>query len=669
VPGEDISIEQDNGPNGISLTRRKYVEAVVLSTCLLALYLTSRYNYLLFHSLAEIFSIVVATGVFVIALNADRFMRDSYFQVIGSAYLFIGSIDLIHTLSYKGMDIFQGYDADLPTQLWIAARYLETVSLLIAPFFIRRKLSISVVSACYAACVLVLVGSIFVWDVFPVCYIEGTGLTRFKIASEYVISAALLISAAIHVKRRWYFADVVLKLLIGSILVTVGSELAFTFYADTYDLSNLAGHFLKIISFYLMYKAVIENGIVNPFSLVFRSLKESEAALRMSEVRFRTIFQTSPDSISINRERDGRYVDVNEGFAQITGYSREEVIGRTTMDIGIWHDPKEGRRMVSVLRESGIVRNMEMTFRLKNGSLSTGLVSARSIELDGVPHILTMVRDIKEIKATATELERHQALLEEQVQHRTLALTDANVALSLEMSEREEAERALRRSERELKILSSQLMLAEEQERQRIARELHDSIGQTLSAIKFGLESTINRMQDAPDKSDIRALEEMVPITRNAIEEVRNIVMDLRPSILDDLGVLATIDWVCREFEATYRTIQVEKEIGISESDVPEPLKMVVFRILQEALNNVAKHSRASRVSIRCHRSGLKTELAIQDNGRGMDISSAVALKGTQGRFGLVGMRERSELAGASFDITSKPGSGTTIHIAWQTDH
>lgn len=516
---------QVNVLDNASLIPRKYVEISLLSLCLFGLCLISRFNYLLFHTLGEIFSIVVACGVFMIALNADRFMRNSYFQVIGTAYLFIGGIDLIHTLAYRGMGVFQGYDSNLPTQLWIAARYIESTSLLIAPLFIDRKLKMSWVSLGYFAVISFLLFTIFYWDIFPVCFVEGVGLTPFKIVSEYAISGILLSSMGVLIKKRRNFDQDVLRLLISSILITIGSELAFTLYVDAYDLSNLTGHCLKIISFYLIYKAVIETGIVKPFDLTFRNLKESENALRMSEERFRTIFQTSPDSISINREKDGLYVDVNEGFTNITGYTREETIGRSTMDIGIWHDPKEGRRMVSILREKGLVMNMEMTFRLKGGNLSTGLISARSILLDGMPHILTLTRDIKEIKAAADALEEDRALLEKQVQNRTSALTKANVALSLEISEREGAEKALRKSERELRMLSSQLMLAEEKERQRIARELHDSIGQTLSAIKFSLENTIKGLNDEPTGRDIETLEAMIPITQGAIEEIRSIVM------------------------------------------------------------------------------------------------------------------------------------------------
>jgi len=124
---------------------KKYLYLLFGIHVLLGLYLTSLYNYLLFHSLAELFSIVVACGIFMIAWNSRRFLDNNYLLLIGIAYLFVGGFDLIHILAYKGMNIFQGYETNLPTQLWISARYMESLPLLIAPLFLRRKLKVNLV--------------------------------------------------------------------------------------------------------------------------------------------------------------------------------------------------------------------------------------------------------------------------------------------------------------------------------------------------------------------------------------------------------------------------------------------------------------------------------------------------------------------------------------------
>jgi PAS domain S-box-containing protein len=245
----------------------------------LGLYLTSLYSYPLFHSLAEVSSIVIACGIFVIAWNSRRFLENNYLLFIGIAYLFVGGLDLIHTLAYKGMGVFHGYETNLPTQLLIAARYMESISFFIAPFLFRRKLKINLIFLGYVLATSILLLSIFYWDLFPTCFIEGIGLTPFKKISEYIISLILLGSIVLLLKNQREFDRGVLQWVIWSIILTIVSELAFTFYIDAYGLSNLMGHFFKIISFYLIYKAIIETGLRRPYDLLSRDLRQREEAL------------------------------------------------------------------------------------------------------------------------------------------------------------------------------------------------------------------------------------------------------------------------------------------------------------------------------------------------------------------------------------------------------
>jgi hypothetical protein len=274
--GVEKTLKQSEGP--VYLGKLAALTAGVL--VLFGLYLTSLYNYLLFHSLAELFSIVIGCGIFIIAWNSRRFLHNNYLLFLGIAYLFISGIDLLHTLAYKGMGVFRGYDANLPTQLWISARYLESFTLFIAPFFLGTKLKARFAFLGYILATFLLLASVFYWKIFPTCFVEGIGLTPFKRISEYLISLMLLGSIAMLVRKRHEFDLDVLRLLIVSISLTVASELAFTFYIHVYGLSNLIGHYLKIISFYLIYKAIVETGLAKPYALLFRDLKRSEAALQ-----------------------------------------------------------------------------------------------------------------------------------------------------------------------------------------------------------------------------------------------------------------------------------------------------------------------------------------------------------------------------------------------------
>jgi len=249
---------------------------------LAGLYLISIYNYLLFHSLAEVFSIVVACGVFMVAWNARRFLDNNYLLFVGIAYLFVAGLDLLHTLAYRGMGVFPGHDANLPTQLWIASRYVQSLSLLVAPLLLHRRLKTHIGFLSYAVATSLVLTSIFIWDIFPACYVEGVGLTPFKKISEYIISLILLASIILLLRYRREFDPGVLRLLVWSIVLTIGAELAFTFYVSVYGFSNLVGHVLKIISFYLIYKAMIATALEKPYRVMFRNLRQSEAELRQS---------------------------------------------------------------------------------------------------------------------------------------------------------------------------------------------------------------------------------------------------------------------------------------------------------------------------------------------------------------------------------------------------
>ena len=254
-------------------------EVSVALLSLVGLYALSRYSYPAFHTIVELFSIVIGFSLFMLIWNSKRIIDNRYLIFIGIAYLFVAILDLTHTLAYKKMDLFLGYGTNLPTQLWIAARYVESLSLLIAPLCIRRELKAGWLLSAYAALTLILLVSIFS-DVFPDCYIDGIGLTRFKVISEYLISIILLCALLLLLKKRNEFDREVLVLLVLSITTTIASELCFTFYVDFYDISNLAGHYLKIVSFYLIYKAIIETGFAKPYHLMFRNLKQVETELK-----------------------------------------------------------------------------------------------------------------------------------------------------------------------------------------------------------------------------------------------------------------------------------------------------------------------------------------------------------------------------------------------------
>ena len=303
---------------------KKSVTFIAGILILFGLYLSSLYNYLLFHSLSEIFSIVVAWTIFILAWNSRRIMDNNYLLFIGIAFLFIGGLDLVHTLGYKGMEIFHGYGANLPTQLWIAARYMESLSLLIAPLFLTRRLKPDLALMIYALVTALVLGSVFYWHIFPTCFVEGVGLTPFKKISEYIISIILIGAITFLFQKRKEFDERVFRLLVAAMVVTIAAELAFTFYVSAYGFSNLVGHYFKIISFYLIYKAIIETGLTKPYDLLFRNLKQSEDALRESEERFKGLMEQSPVSVQM-MDPDGKTFQVNRAWEELWGVTLEDL--------------------------------------------------------------------------------------------------------------------------------------------------------------------------------------------------------------------------------------------------------------------------------------------------------------------------------------------------------
>jgi len=352
----------------------------------------------------------------------------------------------------------------------------------------------------------------------------------------------------------------------------------------------------------------------------------AEAALRESENKYSTLVEDALIGVYINK--DGKIEFANDKFAAIYGYSKSELTG---MDSKMLVHP-EDRPLVEEYRKKRLrgekaPSEYEIRGLKKNGETIWVMRSLSLINYQDGPAISGIVQD---------------------------------------MTKRRKAEEALRESDKELRILSNQLLSTEEKERKRIARELHDGIGQALSAIKFSVENSLRELRKTPEQAELNSLETVIPLTQKTIEEVRRIVQDLRPSILDDLGILATINWFCREFQNVYSSIRIKADIAIQENDIPSPLKTAIYRILQEALNNVAKHSQADWVQLSLKKIYKGVELTVHDNGTGFDLPEAISLIPSRRGFGLASMRERAELSGARFHIQSAEGEGTTIRVEWK---
>jgi PAS domain S-box-containing protein len=353
--------------------------------------------------------------------------------------------------------------------------------------------------------------------------------------------------------------------------------------------------------------------------------KQAEQALREASLYTRSLIEASPDPL-VTISADGKVTDVNKATELATGILRQQLIGSDFSDY--FTEPERAKEGYRRVLQEGLVRDYPLAIRHTSGRVTDVLYNATVYrnEAGKVQGIFAAARDVTVRKRT---------------------------------------EDALRESEMQLRYFSSQLLTAQENERRRVARELHDGIGQSLTAIKFKVESFLQETCQTRMEVKAKPLEAIIPMIQEGVREIRRVQQDLRPSILDDLGILATLSWLCREFEATYSAIHIEKQIEIEEREVPDSLKLVIYRISQEALNNISKHSHADLVHLSLRKTEKAIEFSVQDNGHGFSFSRALSVEGPGKGLGLVSMKERVEHSGGSFSVESTKGKRTVILASW----
>ena len=351
----------------------------------------------------------------------------------------------------------------------------------------------------------------------------------------------------------------------------------------------------------------------------------TEELLRESEEKYSTLIEESLIGIYISQ--NGKIQFANDKFADIFGYGKDRLTGMPMWQL-IHPEDRAKFKEVGLKRTGKKLTPAEYEMRCLTQDGRAIWVTRRNavIKFKGIPAILGNVVDI---------------------------------------TERKQMEEELRASESELRMLSTRLVAAEEQERKRIAQELHDGIGQSLSAIKFSAETALKRAGAALEDGSSEFIRDVLPLIKKTIEEVRMIVTDLRPSILDDLGLIPTMKWFFREFQKVYSHIRVESHVLVHEKQIPLPLKIVIYRLLQEAFNNVAKHSGASLVYSSMTLSKGRLEVVIKDNGQGFDLKHILSHENLNRGFGLTNMRERTKLSRGEFFMRSSKGKGTFIKASW----
>jgi len=584
---------------------------------LVVLYLVSTVNFLLFHGIIELAGLAVGFSIFIIVWNTRRVIPDTFFLIVGISFLFFGGIDLIHTLAYKGMGIFPGDNADLPTQLWIAARYFQSIAFLAATFFIGRSITdyrkhdVGIILAVCTGAGTLLLGSIFLWQDFPHAFIEGTGLTPFKIASEYIISFIFTVTIVVLVHKRKYFDPAVWRLLIAALIFLILGELSFSSYVSVFDFTNVLGHLFRLVSVYLFYLVFIVIGLSRPYDLLLRDLKINEDRLRESEGKWRSLFENMLEGFAYCRmmyDDQGRpvdwvYLDVNKAFERLTG------LKETT-----------GKRVLEVLPDVRTL-NPEL-FETYGRVASTG--TPASFEIDFKP--LKMWLNVSVFSP----------------QHGYF------VAVFEDITERRRAEEALQQANAKLNLLSS------------ITR--HD-INNQLFSLKANLELSKEHLGDTAKISEYIIREERAA---NAIE--RQIVFTKE---YQDLGVKAP-SW--QKVEAgihnalaglPMRDVRIIEDISGLEVFADPLFERVFYNLIDNALRYGG--TAMTTIGIGSQESDNGLTLFVENDGSAIPAEDKKRLFkrgfGHNTGLGLFLSREILAITGITINETSEPGKGARFEI------
>ena len=351
--------------------------------------------------------------------------------------------------------------------------------------------------------------------------------------------------------------------------------------------------------------------------------KETEAALQKSEERYRMIVENSPLGV-FHFDKDGVVTACNDKIIEIWGSSREKFIGFNLLSS---------------------VKNKKLKCAVK------ACVSGKSARYDGNylsvtgGKIANLKADFGPVLDAGGEVTGGIAIIEDISEHRRV-------------------QDALAESERQRGFFSSQMLQTLDRERKRISKKLQDGIGASLAGIKLSMEAALEGADKS--ESDRAWLRSMIEAVADTIEDLRRTSSDLYPFILDDIGIVSTVRWFIRHFQETRGNIEVISQITVEEEQVPKAIKIEIFRIVQEAFQNVASHSRADLVRLELTRRGEMIDLCIRDNGTGFD-TRRLELDG-QGGLGLAGIRQRTELSGGSLDISSEEGQGACVRACWLCD-
>jgi PAS domain S-box-containing protein len=377
-------------------------------------------------------------------------------------------------------------------------------------------------------------------------------------------------------------------------------------------------------------------------------------ALGVSETRYRRLFETAQDGILILDADTRRTFDANPYLAKLLGYKREELVGKELWEIGLLKDVEASKIAFRELLDKGYIRYEDLPLKTKDGRRIDVEFVSNVYPVDGCAVIQCNIRDVTDRKRAEDALRDAHDELERRVHERTAELALANESLTAEIEAR-------KRSESARQDLLRRLATAQEDERRHIARELHDQMGQHLTALSLGLKSLEGVTPETwAGRERLRQLRDLTDVLGREIHEL---ALELRPTALDDLGLHTALVNYAEAWSARSQVVFDFHGADLERERLPSPIETALYRIVQEGLTNVVKHARARNVSLVLQRSPDQVLAVLEDDGRGFGDGDGMPVSATGPRLGLLGMRERAELVGGTLTVESTPGRGTAIYV------
>lgn len=372
----------------------------------LALFQVSYYNYSILHTALEIFSIIIALTIFYFSKKSYLITKNGMLLFIGLSFIFVAFFDFLHLIAYLEYHTFPKDIPSISAIYWIAGRLLEAVTIYCSPFFSQRSIVPKyVIGLNLVYSVSVLLFAIWASNHFTI-YLEAN-MNQIRASFGYLITIILIFSIIKFLYRKSIIEDCICNTIILALIFFILSESRFTLFSDTYGICTVTGHVLKISSYLLIQHCISLCGIDMPYKKSLHNIQQ----------QFHKAFNGSINPMTITSLDEGRYIDVNESFTSMTGYTKEEVIGRTSTDINIWGELPQREKFREIVLANKSAKNIEINFRTKYGNLRFGLLSGDIINIDNNSYVFSIYYDITERKEMENLIKKSEAKYRELTNH------------------------------------------------------------------------------------------------------------------------------------------------------------------------------------------------------------------------------------------------------------